>query len=118
MADSPMKPKPGAGGIVTKGGRKINIVNALSDLGLVTTELKSSLANSKEFVSDELANDGVKKVIMKQVRLVERASEFISSKVAYVTSQTTLSSVTNRQESRKRAATNYDTKIESKLKKK
>ena len=54
---------------------------------------------------------------MRQIRLVERASEVISTKVAYVATQTGVQTITRRQEQRKRADVNYNNKMESKLKK-
>ena len=54
---------------------------------------------------------GVKNLILRRIRLVERASTLVSEKVAYVTSQTGVQTVTNRQEQRKRADVNYDNKL-------
>ena len=59
----------------------------------------------------------MKNVILRQIRLVERASEVISTKVAYVATQTGVQTITRRQEQRKRADVNYNNKMESKLKK-
>ena len=54
---------------------------------------------------------GLKNLILRQIRLVERASTLVSEKVAYVTSQTGVQTVTNREEQRKRADVNYDNKL-------
>ena len=56
-------------------------------------------------------------MILRQIRLVERASTLVSEKVAYVTSQTGVQTVTNSQERRKRADVNYEHKLQSKGKK-
>ena len=93
------------------------MINALSDLGLVTSELTSSINHLKEFVSDEVEEGGVKSLIMRQIRLLVRASELVEAKVAYVSSQTSVSTLASRQVQRKRANVNYDNKLESKLKK-
>ena len=59
----------------------------------------------------------LRKYELRQIRLVERASTLVSEKVAYVTSQTGVQTVTNSQERRKRADVNYEHKLQSKGKK-
>lgn len=54
---------------------------------------------------------------MKQINLIERARHFIENKVTYVTSQSSISSVTRRTESHKRAVTILDNKVDSKIRK-
>ena len=49
--------------------------------------------------------------------MIEKAREFIHEKVTYVTSQFSLSVVTRRTESRKRAANNLEMKVASKIRK-
>ena len=114
MADPPTRDKTPPKKVITDGDRLVNMVEGLSDLALATSQLKSTIAHLKEFVSDELDSGGVKNVIMKQIRLLERASDYVGGKVSFVTSQTSLSTVTGRKESRKRADFNYDIKLESK----
>ena len=116
MTDPPSGPKPAVKSIRTEGDKKKNMINALSDLGLVTSELTSSINHLKDFVSDEVDEGGVKSLIMRQIRLLVRASELVEAKVSYVASQTSLSSLATRQQQRKRANVNYDNKLESKLK--
>ena len=118
MADPLTGQKPPPKTIITEGDRKNNTINALSDIGLVTSQLTTTIAHLKEFVGAELERGGgVKNVILRQIRLVERASEVISTKVAYVATQTGVQTITRRQEQRKRADVNYNNKMESKLKK-
>ena len=58
-----------------------------------------------------------KKIILKQINLIEKARGFIHEKVTYVTSQFSLSVVTRRTESRKKAANNLEMKVASKIRK-
>ena len=58
MADPPSDKKRPQKTIVTEGDRKNNIINALSDLGLVTAELTSSISHLKEFVGAEVEKRG------------------------------------------------------------
>ena len=88
MADPPSSEKSPSKQIVTEGDRMVNMVDGLSDLALVTSQLKSSVEHLKEFVTDELEKGGVKNVILKQIRLVQKAAEYVGGKVEYVTSQT------------------------------
>lgn len=45
--------------IVTQGDAKVNVVNTLSDLSMVTTEMPSTVGHLKEYVIEEL-DDGPK----------------------------------------------------------
>ena len=54
MADPPTGQKPPPKTIITEGDRKNNTINALSDIGLVTSQLTTTIAHLKEFVGAEL----------------------------------------------------------------
>ena len=113
MADPPTGQKPPPKTIITEGDRKNNTINALSHVAVDYDD------RTPEGVcrSGARKRGGVKNVILRQIRLVERASEVISTKVAYVATQTGVQTITRRQEQRKRADVNYNNKMESKLKK-
>ena len=70
MSKSPPKPT------VTEGDAKVNIVDALCDLTLVTAQMSSAIAHLHNFVSDNLSDGTAKTNIMKQVKLIAKASEY------------------------------------------
>lgn len=74
MADPPTGQKPPPKTIITEGDRKNNTINALSDIGLVTSQLTTTIAHLKEFVGAELERRGgwVKNVILRQIRPVPK----------------------------------------------
>ena len=111
MSKSPPKP------IVTEGDAKVNIVDALGDLTLVTAQMSSAIAHLHDFVSDNLSDGTAKKIIMKQVKLIAKASEYTKLIIDDVKTHSGVKSITSRDESRKRAASNVKNKFESKLKK-
>ena len=111
MADSPSR------NIVTKGDATINVINALGDINIVTSQLTSAINHLNDFVSETLKSGTEKRIILKQVALIEKASNFLKSKIEYIKEQSNIKSITTRTESRKRAASNLEHKVESKLKK-
>ena len=103
--------------INTKGDAMVNIIHALSDLSMVTSEMTLSVNHLKEFILDQIDEGPKRKIILKQINLIEKARAYIQDKVTYVTSQSSLSVVTRRTESRKRAANNLELKVASKIRK-
>ena len=111
MADPPSR------NIVTKGNATINVINALGDINIVTSQLTSAINHLNDFVSETLKSGTEKRIILKQVALIEKASNYLKNKIEYIKEQSNIKSITTRTESRKRAASNLEHKLESKLKK-
>ena len=111
MADSPPK------NIVTQGDAKVNTVDALSDLSLTTAQLSSAISHLHEFASENIDDGTVKRIILKQVLLIGKASQFLIDKLNYVKSQSNVKTITSRTESCKRAISNLENKIATSAKK-
>ena len=107
-------PKP----IVTAGDSKALLVGTLGDLGLVTSQLTSAIDHLHDFVSENVSDGTHTKIITKQIKLIAKASNFTKSLIDDVKAHSVIVSLTSRDESRKRAATNLDNKVKSKMKKK
>ena len=99
--------------IVTKGDAIVNTIDALGDISHVASRLCSSIEHLHTFVTDKVSNPTQKQTILKQINLISRGTKYLTKKVEYVTSQSSLKSVTGRTESRKRAASNLLNKKEA-----
>ena len=113
-----MSKPPPKKSIVTDGDAKVNVVNALGDLTLVSSRLLRSITHLHNFMSESLNQGTQKRVILKQIGLIQRASDFLHSRVEYVKTQSGVRSLSSRAESRKRASTILDNKINGKVNKK
>ena len=71
----------------------------------------------REFVEETLDNTTERRIILKQVGLITKATEYMTEKVHYVTTQAQLSHITQRVKSRKQAAENRLTISETKTRK-
>ena len=99
----------------TKGDHLVNTIYALGEMRHIATRLNKTIGNLNDFVKDSI-NDGTnKQIIVKQIRLIERTSIYMSDKLKYVTGQQQFKVISERIESRKRAASRIQFKIESKL---
>ena len=66
---------------------------------------------------DNLEVSPQQRTIRKQINLLQKASEYMTGKVKYITKQSKMTSVMNRVESHKRAASNYIQKMDTKKRK-
>ena len=105
-------PKP----IVTEGDSKVNVVDALGDLTLVTKQLTSAITHLNDFVSENITDGTPKKIIIKQIKLIAKASLYAKEIISDIKSNSGFKSITSRDESCKRAASNLNFKLETKLK--
>ena len=92
--------------IVTEGDAMVNTINALGDISHVATRLCSSIEHLHTFVSKNVSNPTQKRIILKQIKLINRGTIFVAEKMYYVTAQSSLRSVTRRTKSRQMAASN------------
>ena len=106
-------PKP----VTTAGDSKVHLVGTLGDLGLVTSQLSSAIDHLHDFVSENISDGTHKKIIMKQIKLIAKASCYTKSLIDDVKHHSGVVAITSRDESRKRAASNLNNKVESKFKK-
>ena len=104
-------------GPITEGDNKINIITALGDLSEVSGKICSTINHLRDFVLETMEISTERRIILKQVQLITKASEFMNEKVLYVTSQAKIGTITQRIQSRKRAAENRLTISESKTRK-
>ena len=110
--------EPLATAIVTDGDAYVNILNALGDLSQVSNRISSTINHLSDFVVDNVEVSPQQRIILKQINLLQKASEYMTGKVHCIIEQSKMSSVINRVESRKRAASNYIQKMDTKKKKK
>ena len=87
--------------IVTDGDAYVNILNALGDLSQVSNRISSTINHLSDFVVDNVKVSPQQRTILKQINLLQKASEYMTGKVHYITEQSKMSSVINRVESRK-----------------
>ena len=106
-------PKP----VTTAGDSKVHLVGTLGDLGLVTSQLSSAIDHLHDFVSENISDGTQKKIIMKQIKLIAKASCYTKTLIDDVKHYSGVVAITSRDESRKRAASNLNNKVESKFKK-
>ena len=103
--------------IVTKCGSLVNMITVLDKIRHVATRLVSTVNHLEEFVTKIIDDNSIeKRIILKQVYLIERLSEYMKEKILFVTAQygnITLNKYTG---SRKRAATNLNLKININMK--
>ena len=108
-----MTDRPNNKVIVTEGDAKVNTIDALGDISHVASRLCSSIEHLRMFVSDKVSNPTQKKTILKQINLISRGTKYLADRAEYITSQSSLKSITKRTESRKRAAFNLQNKKDS-----
>ena len=101
--------------IVTEGDSKVNVIKALGELADVTRRISSTIKHLKVYITDEMNRSTQKRTLLNQVALLSKASIFLTERVDYITAQSSLTSVTSRAQSRKRAADNMQNKIENLL---
>ena len=76
-----------------------------------------AILHLNDFATENVAKGTAKNVLLKQIRLISRASDYLQDKVNTVISESRMKTITNRTESRKRAASNYETRNKLKLQK-
>ena len=101
--------------IVMEGDSKVNVIKALGELADVTHRISSTIIHLKVFITDEIVRSTQKRTLLNQVELLSKASIFLTDRVDYITSQSRVTSVTSRAQSRKRVADNMQNKIENLL---
>ena len=111
MSEPPPIPTTGP---ITEGDKKVNIITALGDLSEVSTKISSTINHLREFVEETLDNTTKRRIILKQVGLITKATKYMTEKVHYVTTQAQVTHITQRVQSRKRAAENHLTISETK----
>ena len=114
MSEPPPIPTTGP---ISEGNEKVNIITALGDLSEVSTKISSTINHLREFVEETLDNTTERRIILKQVGLITKATKYMTEKVHYVTTQAQVTHITQRVQSRKRAAENRILLSESKTSK-
>ena len=102
--------------IVTNGDNKINTIEALGDMQHTLSRMIGSISHLKEYVDEKMRKSINKNVIKKQIELISDGTSFINEKVTYIKDQQGYTTLSNRAESRKRAASNLNSKVRKKLK--
>ena len=101
--------------IITEGDAKVHSIDALGDISHVLKRMSMAILHLNDFATENVAKGTAKNVLLKQIRLISRASEYLHDKVHIVISESKMISITNRTESRKRAASNYESRRKLKL---
>ena len=101
--------------INTKGDAKVKTTDALGEMKIVLTRLFGSINHLKTFVDESFYKSMKKKVLTKQIQLIEYSAQFLEEKVDYITQQQGISTICKRTESRKTAAINLRAKVENKM---
>ena len=97
--------------LVTEGDMKVNIINALGDLNHVSGRVLSTINHFSTFVTENMEPGIAKNCILKQVKLIMNACNYMGEKVSEITEQAKLKHITARVTSRKRAAENIEDRI-------
>ena len=97
--------------LVTEGDMKVNIINALGDLNHVSGQVLSTINHLSTFVTENMEPGTTKNRILKQVKLIMNACNYMGEKVSEITEQAKLKHITARVTSRKRAAENIEDRI-------
>ena len=100
--------------VTTEGDARLKIISALGDMSLVSERLSSAVNGLKDILPDQLNGSSKKRVILNQVKLIERAVIYLAQQIDLVTTHSHVTSLTKRTESRKHAADNIEGKIKSK----
>ena len=103
--------------ITTEGDAKVHTIDALGDICHVIKRMSRAIIHLNDFATENVAKGTAKNVLLKQIRLISRASDYLQDKVHTVISESQMITVTNRTESRKRAASNYESRTKLKLQK-
>ena len=100
--------------IVTKGDSNVNSITSLGEMKHVVERLTSIINHLKEFMLETIDDSIEKNMIIKQVQLIDRSTQYMKEKIYYITGDSGAVSLSKRTESRKMAATNLDLKIAKK----
>ena len=92
--------------IVTAGDSEINVITALGELKYLTSCLSKSIFHLNEYVDDNLEPNPQKIVIQRQVWLLSRSIDYLREKVGYINTQQGVTTLSDRSQTRKRAADN------------
>ena len=97
--------------IVTEDDSLVNIIIVLGELEHVSTRLTSTVIHLREFVIGILQDKTTsKRIILKQVRLIEISSEYTEDHILFLTVQSSNIAPSKQSVLRKRAATNLSLK--------
>ena len=97
--------------IVTEGDSLANTITVLGELVHVATRLTSIVIHLREFVTNILQDKTTsKRIILKQVRLIEISSEYTEDHILFLTVQSSNIAPSKQSVLRKRAATNLSLK--------
>ena len=103
--------------ITTEGDAKVHIIDTLGDICHVLKRMSTAIIHLNDHATENVAKGTAKNLLLKQIRLISRASDYLQDKVNTVISESRMKTITNRTESRKRAASNYETRNKLKLQK-
>ena len=102
--------------IVTGGDSEINVITALGELKYLTSCLTKSIFHLNEYVDDNLEPNPQKTAIQRQVWLHSRSINYLREKVGFITAQQGVTTLSDRSQTRKRAADNRKLKRDHKMK--
>ena len=99
--------------IVTKGDARVSIIDALGDLSHVSLRVQTTLNHLHDYILNVIDASPEKRKIIKQILLLKDSSEYTTEKLRYITSQSRMTSIANRAQSRKRTACNLESILEN-----
>ena len=95
----------------TKGDLLVNTITTLGEMRHVAVRLNKTINHLNKFVKDTLNDDINRRLILIQIRLIDRVSIYMSDKLVYITGQQQFKYINDQAGSRKHVATNTESKI-------